>query len=112
MKTFIGTAGTPKVDTTGDMKPSMLVRLEFGLSPLEGIADVARRRLQDEPGCECGHAASVHYDHEGHSSCECDGYMPSLRERCVCRHVRTMHSQVGSCSRACGCYLYTPKEDD
>lgn len=77
MKTFIGTSGRTRIDLTGDMKPSMLVRLEFGLSPLEGITDVTRRRLNGEPACECGHAASVHYDHLYHPDhCPCEGYFP------------------------------------
>lgn len=77
MKTFIGTPGRTRIDLTGDMKPALLARLEYGLTPFDGLVEAAGRRLHGEPDCVCGHSASTHYDHLYHpANCPCEGYFP------------------------------------
>lgn len=72
------TPGRTLIDTTGSMRPSLAVRLEYALSPFGAVAGHDRLPLTREPKCLCGHAATVHYDHLDHGACPCDGYMPVL----------------------------------
>lgn len=119
MKTYIGTAGTPKVDTTGDMRPELEVRLEYALGPFDGLAGAPRLHLQGEPGCECGHSAAVHSDHREHDGCSCEGYMPVQEvPRCAsCGHREALHAlPPRGCAMHgrggyCPCSIYDPRED-
>lgn len=109
--------GAPLVDTTGDQRPALEVRLEYALVPFDDLAETARRRLGKEPPCACGHAASSHYDHADHGACPCEGYMPVPVGRCRCGHLKTSHS--GRClarhhqnrHRVCACTTYHSQED-
>lgn len=103
----------PPADPTGDKRGALMVRLEYGLLPFERLAEQNRLRLGAQPGCECGHPAQSHYDHEGHRWCACTSYMPDQGARLVERYARrgTGHCACGhraSSHRGTGCLVTQP----
>lgn len=108
--TLVGFPSRPLLDPTGDVRAALEVRLELGLAPFDEHAEASRRRLSNEPRCECGHHASSHYDHANHGACPCPGYMPVPRGRCTCGHRDSSHR--GAClTMHCPCSSYDSQED-